>query len=166
MPAYNNGFPVTYPQFYPQYSQLQQFPQLNQQFSQQQSVVPQQQVQQQMMTPPTIHAEILQVESEQAADNYPVAAGSSQMMIKKDETEIYVKTAFANGQSKLDVYVKRPERPSKPVFDPDGYVTKDEFESRLNALLMEVKGNGNVRPVREESSKLSADNTGDQKQSV
>ena len=137
MAAYNNGFPVGYPQFYPQ--QFQQFPQ--------QQTMPQQQIQQ-MMTPPTIHAEILQVESEQSAENYPVAAGTSQMMIKKDETEIYVKTAFANGQSRLDVYVKRPERPNKPVLDLEGYVTRDELENRLNELLKEVKGNGNVRSVR------------------
>lgn len=149
-----NPFPVGYQpaqMYYPQYQQqqYQQVPQAAQ------------------MTPPTIHAEIVQVDNEQAADNYPVAAGSSQMMIKKDDSEIYVKTAFANGQSKLDVYVKRPDRPSKPIFDPDGYVTKEEFESRLNALLMEVKGNGNVRPVREETGttadKSTADGTGNQK---
>ena len=137
--AYGNVFPVGYQQFYPQYTQQ---PQYMQQFAQQQ---PQQQ---QMMTPPTIHADIIQMESEQAADNYPVAAGVSQMMIKKDETEIYVKTAFANGQSRLDVYVKRPAKPNKPVLDLEGYVTKDELENRLNALLKEVKGNGNVRTAR------------------
>ena len=150
--AYNNGFPIGYPQFYPQY----------QQFPQQQAVVPQQQTQQ-MMTPPTIHAEILQVEGEQSAENYPVAAGASQMMIKKDDSEIYVKTAFANGQSHLDVYVKRPEKPSKPVLDIDVYVTRDELENRLNALLKEVKGNGNVRTARKSATaESSADGAGDQ----
>lgn len=151
--AYNNGFPIGYPQFYPQY----------QQFPQQQQVVPQQQTQQ-MMTPPTIHAEILQVESEQSAENYPVAAGMSQMMIKKDDSEIYVKTAFANGQSRLDVYVKRPERPNKPVLDLEGYVTRDELENRLNALLKEVKGNGNVRSARKATAtaESSTDSAGDQ----
>ena len=155
--AYNNGFPMGYPQFYPQ--QFQQFPQ-------QQVAVPQQQpvVQQQMMTPPTIHAEILQVESEQSAENYPVAAGASQMMIKKDDSEIYVKTAFANGQSRLDVYVKRPERPNKPSFDLDGYVTRDELENRLNELLKEVKGNGNVRAARKSATATepATDGSGDQ----
>ena len=135
--AYNNGFPMGYPQLYPQFPQ----------FPQQQAVVPQQQVQQ-AMTPPTIHAEILQVDSEQSAENYPVAAGTSQMMIRKDDSEIYVKTAYANGQSRLDVYVKRPEKPSKPVLDLEGYITRDEFENRLNELLKEVKSNGNVRTAR------------------
>ena len=144
--AYNNGFPMGYPQFYPQYPQYQQ------------QQIPQQQAQPQMMTPPTIHAEILQVDSEQSAENYPVAAGASQMMIRKDDAEIYVKTAFANGQSRLDVYVKRLEKPTQPVFDPEGYVTKDELEMRLNALLEEVKRNGNVRPVRKDTAgKFNAD---------
>jgi len=130
--AYNNGFPMSYQQYYPQYMQQ-----------------PQQYVAQPQMTPPTIHAEILQVDNEQFAENYPVAAGTSQMMIKKDDSEIYIKTAFANGQSRLDVYTKRPEKPNKPVFDLEGYVTKDELENRLNELLKEVKGNnGNVRSIR------------------
>lgn len=145
--AYNNGFPMGYQQYYPQY---------------QQAVVPQPQVQQ-MMTPPTIHAEILQVESEQYAESYPVAAGTSQMMIKRDDSEIYIKTAFANGQSRLDVYSKRPERLNKPVLDLDGYVTKDELENRLNELLKEVKGNGNVRSIRKTTaSESTADGAGDQ----
>ena len=152
--AYNNGFPMGYPQFYPQ--QFQQFPQ-------QQPIVPQQQVQQQIMTPPTIHADIIQMESEQAADNYPVAAGTSQMMIKKDDSEIYIKTAFANGQSRLDVYVKRHERPNKPVLDLEGYVTKDELENRLNAILKEVRSNGNVRATRKQTTtgEPTAESAGD-----
>lgn len=150
--AYNNGFPIGYQQFYPQYIPPQQYAQQSQAMMQQAT-----------MTPPTIHAEILQVDSEQSAENYPVAAGASQMMIKKDESEIYVKTAFANGQSRLDVYVKRPERPNKPSFDLEGYITRDEFENRLNELLKEVKGNGNVRSIRKATAdKSNADDTADQ----
>lgn len=151
--AYGNVFPVGYQQFYPQYTQQ---PQYMQQPAQQQQ-------QQQMMTPPTIHADIIQMESEQAADNYPVAAGTSQMMIKKDDSEIYIKTAFANGQSHLDVYVKRHERPNKPVLDLEGYVTKDELENRLNAILKEVRSNGNVRATRKQTTtgEPTAESAGD-----
>jgi hypothetical protein len=144
--AYGNVFPVGYQQFYPQYAQ--------QQYMQQPA---QQQQQQQMMTPPTIHAEILQVDSEQSAENYPVAAGASQMMIRKDDGEIYVKTAYANGQSRLDVYVKRPEKPVKPVFDPDAYITKDELENRLNRLIKEI----NDEHVRTARSAKTAKSTAD-----
>lgn len=116
---FNNGYPASYQPFGYNYQQYQQ-PMQNQ---------PQQ------MTPPTIRAEIVQVDSEEAANNYPVGPGASQMMIAKDDSAIFVKTAMANGQSSLDVFVKRPRTPSKPAFDPDKYVTRDELENRLQAIL-------------------------------
>jgi hypothetical protein len=87
------------------------------------------------MTPPTIRAEIVQVDGEDAAKSYPVGAGASQMMISKDETEIYIKSATANGQTALDVYRKRPPAPPAPVFDPGEYVRKDEIETLIAAAL-------------------------------
>ena len=116
---FNNGFPVTYQ---PINYNLQPYQQIQTQ-------------QQQQMTPPTIRAEIIQVENEEAANAYPVGAGSSQMMIAKDDSAIFVKSALPNGQSNLDVFVKRPKTPSKPSFDPDIYVTRDELEKRLQAIL-------------------------------
>lgn len=115
---FNNGYPASYQPFGYGYQQYQQ-PMQNQ---------PQQ------MTPPTIRAEIIQVDSEEAANNYPVGAGSSQMMIAKDDSAIFVKTATANGAT-LDVFVKRPRTPQKPAFDPDMYVTRVELENRLQAIL-------------------------------
>lgn len=124
---FNYGFPATYQPlnygFQPYQQQGTQMPLTNQ---------PQQQ--QQMMTPPTIRAEIIQVDDEISAENYPVGAGSSQMMIKKDDSEIYVKTVLANNQAVLDVFVKRPKTPPKPAFDPDRYVTREELEKRLQAI--------------------------------
>lgn len=120
--AYNNPFPVGYqPMYYPQ----QQMPQQNMN----------QNMNQQAMTPPTIHAEIVQVEDETAAENFPLAAGASQMMIAKDDSAIFVKSMYANGQYNFDVFVKRPQRPKQPEINPSEYVTKEEFESRLNELL-------------------------------
>lgn len=116
--AYNNYFPATYPQFYPQY--------------------PQQPPQQQMMTPPTIRAEIVQVGSKSEAANFPVGAGQTQMMIAKDDSAIYIKTAFANGQANLDEYIRKPPEPEKSVTD---YVTREEFEQRLSALQRKVVSN-------------------------
>jgi len=74
-----------------------------------------------MMTPPTIHAEIVQVDGEAAAAQYPVGAGMSQMMIARDESAIFVKTATANGYT-LDVFEKRPPAPQPAPFNPDEYV--------------------------------------------
>ena len=127
--AYNNGFPVSYAQYYPQY-QPYQMPQYQQ--AAQQTAAPQ--TIQQTMTPPIVHADIIQVASETEAANYPVAAGASQMMVAKDDSAIFVKTAFANGQSSLDVFVKRPPKaPEKPV-DLSVYVTREELETRLASL--------------------------------
>lgn len=132
--AYNNGFPIGYQPaqtYYPQPYQQSVQP------VQQASQMPMQQVQQQaqqMMTPPTIHAEIVQVDSEQIAENYPLAAGSSQMMIARDDSAIYIKSMYANGQYNLDVFVKRPKAPNKPEINPDIYITREEFESRLKAI--------------------------------
>lgn len=118
--AYNNGFPVNYPYFQPFQPAYQQ---------QYQAQSPQ------TMTPPTVHAEIIQVDNEQAAINYPVAAGVSQMMILKDESAIYIKTAYANGQANLDTYEKRPKTPLSASPDLSQYVTREELEKRLTAAL-------------------------------
>lgn len=110
--AYPNYFPTNYQPHYPQYQQ-----------------------QQQMMTPPTIHAEIVQVDDEKAAANYPVGAGVSQMMIARDETAIFVKTALANGQYQLEVFAKRPAAPAEPPFDPAAYVRRDEIDAIVAAAV-------------------------------
>ena len=123
--AYNNFFPSNYPQYYPyQQPQYQQ---------------PQQQTQ--MMTPPTIRAEIVQIGSKAEAINFPVGAGQTQMMITKDDSAIYIKTAFANGQATLDEYVKKAPEPDKPMAD---YITREEFEQRLSELVATKKKKSEV----------------------
>jgi len=102
---------------YPQYPQMQQ-------------QMPQQ-IPQQMMTPPTIRAEIIQVDGEEQAAAYPVGAGASQMMIAKDDSAIFVKTANANGTT-LDVFVKRPPAPAAP---PPDYVTREDVEAMIAAAM-------------------------------
>lgn len=78
------------------------------------------------MTLPTIHAEIVQVDGEQAAAQYPVGAGMSQMMMARDESAIFVKSATANGYT-LDVFEKRPPTPQPAPFNPEEYVRIDEL---------------------------------------
>ena len=121
--AYNNGFPMSYQQFYqPQY----QVP-----YNSFQSGNNQMQAQSQMMTPPTIHAEIVQIADRNEAVNFPVGAGQAQMMITRDDSTIFVKSAFANGQSSLAEYVKKEPEPQKPHAD---FITREEFERRLAEL--------------------------------
>lgn len=85
------------------------------------------------MTPPTIHAEIVQVDGEQAAEQYPVGAGASQMMIARDDSAIFVKTALPNGQYTLDVFVKRPPAPEAAPFNPSEYVRLDALPALVAA---------------------------------
>ena len=135
MAPFNNGFPMTYQQMYPQYQQVYQPQYQTQQMSQPQM----QGIPQQDMTP-TIHAEIKQVDSMEAIDRVPLGAGTSQMFMTKDEQAIVIRSTFANGQHSDVVYDKRPPAPPAPVFDPNEYVRKDElgkliresFESHKN----------------------------------
>ena len=50
------------------------------------------------MSLPTIHAEIVQVDDEAAAANFPVAAnGSPQPTIRKDAKDIHITTLYSTG---------------------------------------------------------------------
>ena len=127
--AYNNGFPMSYQQFYqPQYQPYGGY-QNGQQMAQAQMAGTSQQTQ--MMTPPTIHAEIVQIADRNEAVNFPVGAGQAQMMITRDDSTIFVKSAFANGQSSIAEYVKKEPEPQKPQED---FITREEFERRLAEL--------------------------------
>lgn len=93
----------------------------------------------QMMTPPTIHAEIVQIDGEAAIAQFPVNAGASQMMMAKDDSFIAVKSMLANGQYTVDFYDKRPPAPPDPVFDPSAYVRRDEIEGLIAAAVAAVQ---------------------------
>lgn len=86
------------------------------------------------MTPPTIHAEIIQVESEEAVDTHPQAAGTSQMYMTRAEDKIVIKTQYANGFDKI-IYDKRPPAPPAPAFVPEDYVRKDEITKLVAAAV-------------------------------
>jgi hypothetical protein len=84
------------------------------------------------MTRPMVHADIMQVEDEAEMDRQPVDAGTSQMMITKDEMVIGVKSVLANGESTMDIYRKQP-RVQKPA-EPE-YITREEFEQRMAEMI-------------------------------
>lgn len=93
---------------------------------------PQQAVGNPQMTKPTVHADIMQVEDETEMDRQPVDAGTSQMMITKDETVIGIKSVLANGEVTMDIYRKQPKA-AKPA-EPE-YITREEFEQRIAAMI-------------------------------
>lgn len=111
------GFPVGYQSVYPQQYNGTMY----------QPATPNIAQTQQLMTPPTIHAEIVQVSSKDEATNFPVGAGQSQMMMMRDDSAIFIKTVYANGQASLLEYIK-----SLPKAEPlPDYVTRQELEERL-----------------------------------
>ena len=81
---------------------------------------------------PTVHADIIQIENEAAGENEPVDAGTSQMMITKDESTILIKSVLGNGETTMDIYRKQPkaEKPAEPE-----YVTRAEFEKRIAEMI-------------------------------
>ena len=92
----------------------------------------QQPVQGSQLTKPTVHADIIQIENEAAGENEPVDAGTSQMMITKDESAILIKSVLANGETTMDVYRKQPRQAKQP--EPE-YVTRAEFETRIAEMI-------------------------------
>ena len=84
-----------------------------------------------MMTPPTIRAEIIQIEDEAAVDRFPLAAGASQMFMTRAEDKIIIKTMGQDGSLPLVIYDKRPPAPPAPKFDPAEYVRRDEADKLI-----------------------------------
>ena len=83
------------------------------------------------MSKPTVHADIIQIENEAAGESEPVDAGTSQMMITKDESVILIKSVLANGETTMDIYRKQPKAEKPP--EPE-YVTREEFERWVAAI--------------------------------
>lgn len=111
--AFNNGFPVNYPQYYSQYQQPMQY-----QAPQQSSRM----------------IEVYAVDNEKAVADMPVSNGNTQMVIAKDDSFIAVKAVGLDGTVAVQYYDKRPPAPPAPSFDPALYVTREELETRLAAL--------------------------------
>lgn len=113
--AYNNGFPMTYQQMYPQYGYQQPV---------------------QYQQPSSRMVEVYPIDDEKVVDNFPVNNGNTAMLIAKDDGFIAVKTVGLDGTVSEIFYDKRPPAPPVPSFDPGRYVTRDELEKRLAALQM------------------------------
>lgn len=130
MMPFNNYFPANYQYYQPQMQ--------NQYQTQQQS----------QMTPPTIHAEIIQVGGEQEVKDYPVAAGCTQMFMTKDDNNIFIKSAYANQPAQIVRYNR-----IEPVAEatPD-YVTKEELDKRLNDIMNRIRNN-NQNNKKQEGAK-------------
>ena len=96
-----------------------------------QQAQPIQQVQQQ---PSSRMVEVVPASSEQAAKEFPVPAGATQMIIGNDDSFIAVKAVSMTGQITFDIYDKRPPAPPEKPVDLGAFVTRDELEKRLAEL--------------------------------
>lgn len=114
--AYNNGFPVTYQQYFPQYQ------------------MPFQQPVQQMTQPASRMTEVFPAANEKAVLEFPVTAGTTQMFVANDESFIAVKEVSVTGQISTMFFDRRPPAPAEKPVDLTAYVTREELEKRLASL--------------------------------
>jgi hypothetical protein len=95
---------------------------------------------QQALTPPTIRAEIIQVDSPEAIDRFPQNPGSTQMYMTKDEAFIIIRSVLANGEHTDVIYDKRPPAPPVPTIDPADYVRKEDLPALIAEVIQNMKG--------------------------
>lgn len=79
--------------------------------------------------------EAVPVDTVEEAAKIQVQIGGTVLAFAKDDSFIAVKSVGVNGADSFNVFDKRPPAPPQPVFDPAAYVTKDELESRIAAIL-------------------------------
>lgn len=103
--AYNNGFPVNYPQYYPQYQQVPQFNQNDNSF--------------------------IWVQGEAAAKAYHVGPNVKLPLWDSEKQVIYIKSADANGVPKIDIldYTIRGAKSLQNTDEKNEYALKSEIES-------------------------------------
>lgn len=125
--AYNNGFPVTYPQMYPQYNNYTQQPQMIQQ-----------------QTPQQNDNGILWVQGEAGAKSWAVAPGKSVMLMDSESNTFYIKSSDNSGMPmplRVFDYTERTQQTTQPQvvqhqeLDMSKFVTWDALDKRLNEII-------------------------------
>lgn len=123
--AYNNGFPINYPQMYPSYN-----------------YTPQQQ--QYVQQPVVSDTGILWVQGEAGAKSWAVAPGKSVMLMDSESNTFYIKSSDNSGMPmplRIFDYTERTQQQTQnqvvqhTEFDTSKFVTREEFNEKLNELL-------------------------------
>ena len=121
MPSYNNYFPVSYQPYPMSYQQ----PPISQSVPQPQS-----------------NSGIIWVQGEAGAKAYPVAPGTSLLLMDSEREQFYLKSTDVSGMPmplRLFTYkevVQSTEPAPRNDIDLSRYITREELDSRLNALKM------------------------------
>ena len=133
--AYNNGFPMNYPQYTQQYPQQYQHP----------IPTPQQQIQQQQ---PVQQGSLIWVSGEAGAKAYLVAPNTTVQLWDSEANCVYLKSADATGMPSmkiLDYTIREGEKPRNAPLksEMNNYATKEDMAA-LKAELMrkidDIKG--------------------------
>ena len=129
--AYNNGFPMTYQQMYPQYITSSFQPQMMQQ--------------QPQMTQQVNDTGILWVQGEAGAKSWAVAPGKSVMLMDSESNTFYIKSSDNSGMPmplRIFDYTERTQQSTQPVnviqheqIDTSQFITKEELEKRLSEFV-------------------------------
>ena len=129
--AYNNGFPMTYQQMYPQYITSSFQPQMMQQ--------------QPQMTQQVNDTGILWVQGEAGAKSWAVAPGKSVMLMDSESNTFYIKSSDNSGMPmplRIFDYKERTNQSTQPVnviqheqIDTSQFITKEELEKRLSEFV-------------------------------
>ena len=119
---------------------------------QHQQTVPQMQQTQQPQQPQqsTRMVEVVPADTERAAQEFPVAAGATQMIIGRDDSFIAVKAVSVTGQVTFDIYDKRPPAPPVQPLNPDDYVRRDEISALIADALKQAKTGRKTAPTEKE----------------
>ena len=83
--------------------------------------------------------EVVPAASEKAAEEFPVAAGATQMIIGRDDSFIAVKAVSVTGQVTFDIYDKRPPAPPVQPLNPEDYVRRDEIGQMIAAAIQSAQ---------------------------
>lgn len=158
--AFNNGFPVTYPQYYvPQYAAMQQ--PVMQQPAPVQTVQPMQPIQSaQPQQAQANNNNLIWVQGEAGAKSYLVAPNTTVQLWDSESQSIYLKSADASGMPSMKIldYTIRDSAPvNAPVMaqqmqpvNPMDYATKAEIEAitaQIDALRNEMNSIASKRAV-------------------
>lgn len=135
--AFNNGFPMNYPQMYPQYNYVPQ-QQLNQPVVQQPQPVVQQ---------PQNDSGILWVQGEAAAKSWAVAPGKSVMLMDSESNTFYIKSSDNSGMPmplRIFDYKERTAQQvqneiAHPDVDTSQFVTWEAFNKRIEELFTSTR---------------------------
>lgn len=130
-----NYFPATYQQYYPQQNYTQQNYQSQQTYPQQSGIT--------------------WVDGVSSAKAYPVANGTSILLMDSNENAFYIKSADQSGMPSVRIFdysertVAQPQHPQVaqpqeqitevPEIDLSIYVTKDEFKNELKKVATDIE---------------------------